>query len=438
MSCECCDILLYSKAVFLQSDPTRHGFSESDVINDFSFADNTSYLFHIRDPECETTWNGLTQTTWTGGGIEFTLTAVTGGFKLSAQNTIITGKQAGQALTFAVFDIYEATGTTTSPLSVTANGTYNAPIWHGWSQVTVNVPATFSAADEGRVVSAGTLVSQTSSAVTENGVIDTTLINSLNVNISGGDAEDGIIMRTISGAYENSRVTAIGSSAFAFCSSLTTASFPSATSIGSWAFIGCTDLTTASFPLATSIGESAFTYCRSLETALFPAVTTIGGNAFGSCYSLTTASFPVATTMWNGVFGNCLNLATVSFPAATSIGYGAFASCYSLTTVLFPAATSIGSCAFQFCSSLTTVSLPAAAVIGSWAFHKCVRLTSLYLMGSSVAALSYSNAFSSTPIGGYSASAGQYGSIYVPLSLLSAYRGRPAWSYFSSRFVGVE
>jgi hypothetical protein len=48
-----------------------------------------------------------------------------------------------------------------------------------------------------------------------------------------------------------------------------------------------------------------------------------------------------------------------------------------------------------------------------------------------------SNAFSSTPIGGYSTSAGTYGSIYVPTSLLTSYKNATNWTYFSSRFVGI-
>ena len=50
----------------------------------------------------------------------------------------------------------------------------------------------YTAVDEGKVVFNGTLVSQTSSSTTTNGTIDTTLINSLDVNVSSGD--DGIKM----------------------------------------------------------------------------------------------------------------------------------------------------------------------------------------------------------------------------------------------------
>ena len=267
-------------------------------------------------------------------------------------------------------------GVTVVSLSVTSNGTYSAPSGKAYDPVEVDVPNTYSAADEGKVVSSGALVPQTSSAITQNGTVDTTLINSVDVNVSsgGGDsAEDGIIMRTISGAYENSRVTSIGIYAFQNCTHLTTASFPSATSIGGNAFYSCTRLTTAYFPSATSIGSSAFYSCASLTTASFPSATSIGGNAFQKCASLTTAYFPSATS------------------------------------------------------------------IGSSAFQNCYNLISFYLLGSSVATLSNSNAFTSTPIGGYTTSTGGvYGSIYVPSSLLASYKAATNWVNFSARFVGVS
>lgn len=116
------------------------------------------------------------------------------------------------------------------PLSVTENGTYTAPTGKAYSPVVVNVPNSYAAGDEGKVVSNGALVSQTSKnisangtvdtttndevvvavpnsytagdedkvvhngalvaqtsdTVTQNGTVDTTLINSLLVNVSGG------------------------------------------------------------------------------------------------------------------------------------------------------------------------------------------------------------------------------------------------------------
>jgi hypothetical protein len=231
--------------------------------------------------------------------------------------------------------------------------------------------------------------------------------------------------------------TSINIGAFSNCYSLTTASFPAATTIGNHAFYSCSSLTTVSFPNVTTIGNNAFAYCRSLTTVSFPAVTSISSNAFYSCSNLTTVSFPVATFIGSSAFGYCYKLTTANFPKVTTISSSAFYSCNSLTTASFPVATEIGSNAFGYCYKLTTASFPKATTIGGSAFRYCYNLKSLYLTGSSLCQLSNSNVFTATPIGGYSASAGTYGSIYVPTSLLTSYKAATNWTYFSSRFVGI-
>lgn len=73
---------------------------------------------------------------------------------------------------------------TVEPLTVTANGTQTAPSGKAYSPVTTNVPNSYGASDEGKVVSNGALVAQTAHApVTANGTIDTTLNNSVPVNV---------------------------------------------------------------------------------------------------------------------------------------------------------------------------------------------------------------------------------------------------------------
>ena len=276
--------------------------------------------------------------------------------------------------------------------------------------------------------------------VTTNGIHDVKNYASVSVSVASGggntSVEDSLVTRTVSN-YTNNRVTSIGSYAFYKYASLTTASFPNATSIGSYAFYSCYSLTTASFPKATRIGSYAFYGCSGLITASFPNATSISGSAFCRCSSLTTASFPKATTINDYAFSGCYSLTTASFPSATNIGYYAFCGCSRLTTASFPKATTINGYAFFGCTSLTTASFPNATSIGSYAFSGCYNLKSLYLTGSSVCKLSASNAFSSTPIGGYSASARTYGSIYVPTSLLTSYKTATNWTYFSSRFVGI-
>ena len=85
--------------------------------------------------------------------------------------------------------------------SITANGTYTPSTGKdGFSQVTVNVPNSYAAGDEGKVVSSGALVAQTAhEEITENGTYDTTTNNSVTVNVSGGGGGGATIL---SGADE--------------------------------------------------------------------------------------------------------------------------------------------------------------------------------------------------------------------------------------------
>ena len=254
---------------------------------------------------------------------------------------------------------------------------------------------------------AGTAASMTVSEAT-------TAVQNIPTGGGGGEEYAELVERTISAA--SGSMSKIGVNAFAYCSSLTTASFPAAITIGSSAFAYCSKLTTANFPVATTIGSSAFSNCRSLTTASFPAVTEIGTNAFVNCSKLTTASFPAATSIGGSAFVNCSSLTTASFPAATSIGTYAFASCFSLAIARFP----------------------SADFIGIGAFSKCYKLLSLYLTGSTVVRLGNDNAFNSTPISGYTTSTGGvYGSIFVPASLYDSYISAANWSVYSSRFVSV-
>lgn len=79
------------------------------------------------------------------------------------------------------------TPTGTKQISITQNGTTTEDVTnYASAQITANVPNTYSAGDEGKVVSNGALVVQGSDTVTQNDTYDTTLISSLTVNVSGG------------------------------------------------------------------------------------------------------------------------------------------------------------------------------------------------------------------------------------------------------------
>lgn len=78
------------------------------------------------------------------------------------------------------------TPTGTKEISITENGTTTEDVTnYASAEISVSVPNSYGAADEGKVVSNGALVAQTSDTVTSNDTYDTTLINSLTVNVSG-------------------------------------------------------------------------------------------------------------------------------------------------------------------------------------------------------------------------------------------------------------
>ena len=159
---------------------------------------------------------------------------------------------------------------------------------------------------------------------------------------------------------------------------------------------------------------------RALSTYENSRVTSIGNNAFQECSRLTSVSFPQTTNIGSNAFQGCIALTSVSFPQTTNIGNNAFQGCYSLVSVSLGGEQSQSGRIYYSC------------------FRSCFNLVSLKLSGGRgryFYSLLNSNAFTSTPIGGYSASAGQYGSIYVPDGLYSQYISATNWAYFSNRIV---
>ena len=121
----------------------------------------------------------------TGQGFSVKLKA-SAGYELS--NVSIT--MGGVDITSQVFTPDASGGGRSAELgtkTITTNGTYDAEddSIDGYSSVTVNVANSYSAGDEGKVVSNGALVAQGSDTVTQNGTVDTTLISSLLVNVAG-------------------------------------------------------------------------------------------------------------------------------------------------------------------------------------------------------------------------------------------------------------
>lgn len=91
----------------------------------------------------------------------------------------VTGELEGVEVSFDSGDMKEI-----EALSVTENGTYEAPEGKAYDPVTVDVPNSYTEADEGKVVDQGELVSQTSTTKTANGTYDTTTNNEVVVDVA--------------------------------------------------------------------------------------------------------------------------------------------------------------------------------------------------------------------------------------------------------------
>ena len=106
-----------------------------------------------------------------------------------------------------------------------------------------------------------------------------TISSSSKVYVTNGSAKyvgDVVIPASVTYNDNTYAVTAIGSQAFDYCSSLTSVTIPSS---------------------VTYINSDAFRYCSSLTSITIPnSVTSIGDYAFYSCSSLTSVAIPNSVT----------------------------------------------------------------------------------------------------------------------------------------------
>ena len=320
----------------------------------------------------------------------------------------------------AIRNLPSGGGVDVIPLDVTENGNYEAPDGKAYSPVNVNVPTTVDS------------------------------------------KEDEIVMKTISGTYENNRITRIGSYVFQSCTRLESVNFPECKSVGYAAFQYCTSLTTVNLETCSTLGAYAFASCRNLSNLNIINCTSMESNAFANCANLTRVVLPNCSQMSNHAFFNCYKLQEIDMPLVTTIKSSAFYSCSRLSSINFPSAIIIESSAFCNCSALTKSTFNSVIRIENSAFYNCMNLSyiklpklsstygqkifancfnlkTIIIGASSVCYLAYSNVFLSTPIDGYTESTGGVlGSIYVPASLIDSYKVANNWSYYSSRFAPIE
>ena len=134
----------------------------------------------------------------------------------------------------------------------------------------------------------------------------------------------------------------------------------------------------------------------------------------------------------NSAFESCISLSQVSLPMCSYIGEAAFDECKSLSQISIPMCSYIGSYAFRSCGSLKQVSLPKCSYIGNYAFLFCYELNTITIGYSGICSLNNISAFEYTQI------TSSTGDIYVPASLVNAYKSASGWKYYSNRIFAIR
>lgn len=230
------------------------------------------------------------------------------------------------------------------------------------------------------------------------------------------------------------------------CSLLTSMNLTNLKSISSYQFNA--PLTSLYLPNLTTLGSGAFGGFSYLKTFDAPNISTVGiaQSIFYNCINLQTVNMPNVKYLYSYTFQGCFKLQSVVLSTEfTYIPSNCFNGCIFIPSIPLETEriTTVYTRGFAGCNNLKEASFPTLKTIQSYAFENNYNLMSLYLGSDSVVSLPYSNAFSYTPIAGYwNASRyigpeSQYGSIYVPMSLVDEYKAKTNWLYFSNRIVGI-
>lgn len=245
----------------------------------------------------------------------------------------------------------------------------------------------------------------------------------------GTENEDGLITRTISGTYYNNRVSVVGSYVFKGCSALQSIGFPNCKKVYSYAFDDCSALQSIDLPNCLYISDYAFYGCGSLTFFSLSNCISLGNYVFQNCYSLIYFNLPLCEYLGYGALHTCSALQSIDLPKCSYVRDYAFFSCQKLSLINLPKCTSLGGYACYQCSSISTIKIPVCSYISYCAFQSCTNLKEVYLNSVTSVTTITSDTFSYCP---------NLTSVYVPASLVDAFKTAQYWSSIPDKIVAYR
>ena len=205
------------------------------------------------------------------------------------------------------------------------------------------------------------------------------------------------------------------------------------------------DITGVSLPECKYLMKSTFVG-MSLNSVYLPECELLYGYTFQSV-PISSIDLPKCKRMIQNDFNLCQNLQNINLPQCDYLGPQTFKMCVNLKSIDLPLCTTVGANAFDSCFNMSSVSLPMCKYVGPNAFHSTLALSSVNLPVCSridrnafdgiieTLVLGYNSVVTIPSIGIFT---GNIPSIFVPASLVEAYKADSNWSRYSIRIFPIS